>query len=136
VADVSGHTVILVGPIQRDMAKRLVDKAPDGYVVSVSAPTRTTDQNAKFWAMLSDVSMAKPRGRRHTPEVWKALFMNACGYPVQFEEGLSGEPFPIGFRSSRLSKKQMAELITFIQAFGDENGVRWSNEATFLDGQA
>lgn len=55
--------------------------------------------------------------------------MAACGHQVAFEVGLDGRPFPIGFQSSRLSKAEMMDLITFIQAWGDENGVRWSNEA-------
>lgn len=121
------HTVFLRGEAQREYAKRLIAAAPDDAVVTIRAATRTTDQNAKLWAMLTDVSVSKPQGRSHTPEVWKALFMNACGYAVQFEAGLSGEPFPIGFRSSRLSKAQMSEMIEFILAYGTEHGVKWSD---------
>jgi hypothetical protein len=80
-----------------------------------------------MWAMLSDISRAKPEGRRMTPDLWKAVFMQACGHEVQFLQGLDGQPFPAGFRSSRLSVAQMAELISFIQAKGDEWGVRWSD---------
>jgi hypothetical protein len=81
-----------------------------------------------MWAMLSDVSCAKPQGRRHTTDDWKAIFMNACGWDVQFIEGLDGKPFPTGFRSSHMTVKQMADMITFIQAYGDEQGVKWSDE--------
>lgn len=123
-----GHTVILLGAYSRAEARRLIDAAPNGAVVNVRPERRSTDQNAKLWAMLSDVSRAMPEGRKHPPETWKALFMHACSYPVQFEVGLSGEPFPIGFRSSRLSKTQMSELIEFILAWGSERGVRWSDE--------
>lgn len=125
----SGQTVILEGSGSRDVAHRLIDAAPAGSVLNVKAPKRTLDQNAKLWAMLSDVSRSHPGGRKHTPDVWKSLFMHACGYAVQFEMGLSGEPFPIGFRSSRLTKEQMSELIEFILAWGSENGVAWSDEA-------
>jgi hypothetical protein len=127
--DVSaGQTIILDGPRSRQEAKRLVDLAPLGAVLNVREAKRTLEQNDKLWAMLSDVSRAMPGGRRLTADVWKAVFMNACGHAVQFETGLSGEPFPIGFRSSRLSKSQMSELIEFILAWGTENGVQWSNE--------
>ena len=78
--------------------------------------------------MLSDVSRSKPEGRAHTPEVWKALFMNACGHAVQFETGLSGQPFPVGFRSSNLTKREMIDLIDFIGSYGSAHGVRWSDE--------
>jgi hypothetical protein len=123
-----GQTVILVGSGQRELAKRVIDEAPVGAVVNVRQPSRSLDQNAKLWAMLSDIARAQPLGRRHTTETWKCLFMQACGHAVHFEAGLSGEPFPVGFRSSRLTKRQMCELIDFIQAWGDEQGVTWSDE--------
>ena len=125
----AGQTVILCGTRQREFAKTLVNAAPMGAVLNIREATRTTDQNAKLWAMLSDVSRAKPQDRRATPDVWKALFMNACGHAVQFEVGLDARPFPVGFRSSRLNKAQMSELIEFIYAFGAENGVTWTDEA-------
>ena len=124
----TGQTVILRGPSQRDFAKGLIDQAPDDAVVNIKEANRTVDQNAKMWAMLSDVSRAKPEGRRHTTEVWKQLFMHACGHEVQFEMGLNGQPFPTGFRSSRLTKAQMADLITCIYQYGDKHGVRWTDE--------
>jgi len=122
----TGQTVIIRGPAHRALAHKLVDCAPPDAVVNVREATRNKDQNARFWAMLSDVSRAKPDGRKHTPEVWKALFMNALGYETRFEMGLNGEPFPVGFRSSRLSVRQMADLITFISEYGDRHGVNWS----------
>jgi len=125
----SGQTIILNSPHCRDLARQMINVAPAGSVVNVKAATRSNDQNAKMWAMLSDISRAKPDGRTHTPDVWKALFMNACGYEVQFLHGLDGNPFPAGFKSSKLSKAQMAELITFIYAYGDEHKVKWSDRA-------
>jgi hypothetical protein len=123
------HKVILSSEFYRSRARHLIDKAPAGYVMTLDEPKRTLDQNNKLWAMLTDVSVAMPLGRRHTPDDWKAIFMNACGWECQFVEGLDGRPFPKGFRSSHLTKSQMGDLINFIQAFGDEHGVRWSDEA-------
>lgn len=122
----SGQTIILGGSHQRFMAKKLIDLAPTNAVVNVREPTRTVEQNDKMWAMISDISRAKPEGRRHTPDDWKAIFMNACGWECQFLEGLDGRPFPKGFRSSHLTKSQMATLITYIQEYGDRHGVDWS----------
>lgn len=122
-----GRPVILRGPVQREYGKRLIDAAPVDAVLTIKEGTRTLDQNAKMWAMLSDISAAKPEGRKHTPEVWKCLFMSACGHAVQFEIGLDDKPFPVGFRTSRLSKRQMADLITFIAEYGDRHGVKWSD---------
>lgn len=123
------QTIILRGPSQRQLAKQLIDRAPQDAVVKVSAAGRTLSQNDKMWAMLSDVSRAKPQGRMHTPEMWKALMMHACGHAVQFETGLDGQPFPVGFRSSRLTKTQMIDLIEFIYSYGSEHGVVWTEPA-------
>lgn len=123
----NGQTIRLAGLAQRRLAKQLVDAAPNGAVVNIKEATRSNDQNAKMWAMLSDVSRAKPEGRTMTSELWKAAFMNACGHQVQFENGIDGgQPFPVGFHSSRLNVRQMADLITCIQEYGDRHGVAWS----------
>lgn len=125
----SRHVTILSTESARGRAKMLIDKAPPGFIAEVREPKRTLDQNAKFYAMLTDVSVQKPLGRRHTPDDWKAIFMNACGWECQFAEGLDGRPFPKGFRSSELTKSQMSTLIEFMLAFGAEHQVRWSDDA-------
>lgn len=121
------QTTILRGLSQRAFAKQLIDRAPQDAVVRISAPTRTLDQNAKMHAMLSDISRAKPEGRCHTPEVWKALMMHACGHAVQFETGLNGQPFPIGFRSSRMTVAQMSDLIEFMYEYGARHAIAWTD---------
>lgn len=120
-----GHTIILAGEEQRRLATHAIVRAPLGSVVTINPPGRTLSQNARMWAMLTDLSRQCPEGRRYTPETWKGLVMQACGHEVQFIPGLSGQPFPLGFRSSRLSKEQMSELIDFIQAYGAEHNVRF-----------
>lgn len=122
----AGQTVRLIGQSQRKFAHELIDKAPIGTILNIREATRSNDQNSKLWAMLSDVSRAKPMDRKHTPEVWKCLFMQACGHAVQFEIGIDGRPFPMGFSSSKMNVSEMADLITFIYQFGDEHGVIWS----------
>ena len=121
------QTLVINSPSSRVLAHQLIDAAPINAVVKVSKAKRSIPQNDKMWAMLSDISRAKPEGREHPPEVWKALFMQACNYEIRFVMGLQGEPFPVGFRSSRLNKDQMADLITFIAEYGDRHGVRWSD---------
>lgn len=120
------QTVILNGRYACIKAHNLIDVAPFGAVMKISLPKRTNAQNDKMWAMISDVSQAKPEGRCHTAEVWKSLFMQACGHAVQFENGLDGTPFPVGFRSSRLTKDQMSEMIEFIYSYGARHGVKFT----------
>jgi hypothetical protein len=120
------QTVILRGDDQRALACDLIRRAPLDAVVTIREATRNLDQNARFWAMLSDISRAKPEGRTHTPEVWKCLMMHACGHATRFEMGLNGDVFPVGFQSSKLSVRQFADLITVAQEYGDRHGVVWS----------
>lgn len=122
------QTIVLGSHRERSIAHQLVERAPHNAVLTIKAATRTLDQNSLLWALLSDVSRAKPDGRTHTPEVWKNLFMHACGHAVQFELGLNGQPFPTGFRSSRLTKQQMGDLIDFIHSWCAEKGVHLSDE--------
>jgi hypothetical protein len=122
----TGHTQVLWSPEARARAKRLIDAAPVNAVVTVKPEKRSQDQNAKMWAMLTDVSMAKPEGREHIPEVWKELFMHALGYAARFEIGLDGQPFPCGFKSSRLTKQQMSDLIEFIYEYGARHQIGWT----------
>lgn len=122
------QTVILSGNSQRAVAKQLIDRAPSNAIVTIREESRSGEQNAKMWAMLSDISRAKPEGRHWTPETWKAAFMHVLGHQVQFCEGLDNSgPFPLGFRSSRLSVRQMADLITVIDEYGTRHGVVWTD---------
>jgi hypothetical protein len=123
------YRFVLTNSFSRQRAIAAIQKAPDGFIASVEEPRRTLDQNSRLWAMLSDVAMSKPQGRMHTPEEWKCIFMSACGWEVAFLPGLDGRFLPYGYRSSKLTKKQMTDLQDFIQAWGDENGVRWTQEA-------
>jgi len=126
----AGQTIRLVGDSQRAYAHRLIEKAPAGAVLNVREATRTGEQNAKMWAMLSDISRAKPGGRTLTPDVWKALFMHALDHSLRFEPALDGKGMvPVGFRSSHMTKPQMSDLIEFMYAWGGEHGVHWSEEA-------
>ena len=120
----AGQTIRLTNDVNRARASRWCQTAPHGAVVNIREATRSNEQNALLWSLLSEISRAKPDGRMHSPDVWKALFMSACGHAVQFETGLDGRPFPIGFRSSHLSKSEMTDLIEFILQWCAEKGIQ------------
>jgi hypothetical protein len=125
-----GQTIRLINDMTRARAKRLIDQAPHGAVLNIRAANRTNEQNARMWALLSDLSRAKPEGRELTPEVWKSLFMAALGHAVRFEVGLDGNGVvPVGFRSSRLTKEQMGDLMTMIEEYGARHGVVFMDAA-------
>lgn len=126
----NGQTVILATGRQRMLAHQLIDKAPDGAVLNVREATRTNDQNAKMHAMLSDIARAKPNGRIHDAETWKCLFMASLGFSPKWIPALDGDGvINTGYRSSRLTKGLMSELIEAMYAYGAEHGVQWSEPA-------
>lgn len=125
----------LVSPEHRRRAAQLVMSAPDGYITTIAEPTRSLDQNARLWAQLSDVSRAQPFGRKHTPSDWKAIFCNACGWEVQFCEGLDGRPFPMGMSTSRMTVRQLGDLMEYITAFMAEHGIASSEANPYQAGE-
>lgn len=122
----TGQTIRLTTAQNRHRAAHWCLNAPQGAVVNIREATRTSEQNAKMWAMLSDISRAKPEGRELTTDKWKALFMDAIGIPADWEPGINGGVVNVGYRSSRLTKEQMSDLIEQMYAYGAEHGVEWS----------
>ena len=117
------------GPTSRARAMRLMERVPEGTRVEFKGARRTLPQNDKMWAMLSEIARQKTHcNRRYTADTWKAIFMHAMGRETVFVPALDGEPFPLGWRSSDLSKEEMSELIEFIQSWCAQNGVVFADE--------
>lgn len=124
----SGHTVRLGNAFTRERAKRLIDQAPEGYVMKVGAPTRTDEQNRKLWPMLEDLRRQVPGLERFSREDMKLRFLNQLGAELRFLPEIEGEGlFPVGLRSSTLTKEQFSGLIELIYAYGAKHGVKWTN---------
>lgn len=119
-----GHTLIIGH--NRETIHRVIDAAPKGSVVTVKPSRRTLDQNARMWAMLSEVSRAKPQGRDYPPAIWKDLFMAHAGHQARWEPALDGNGVVnTGYRSSRLSKAEMSDVVEAIYSYGAEHGVKF-----------
>jgi hypothetical protein len=122
--------VRLVGPRQREFAKRLIDEAQDGDYVSLSAPTRTLDQNSKLWPMLDDLQEQVEELATYSTDDIKLRFLNALGAEMRFLPCLEGQgSFPVGLKSSTLTKEQFSGLIELLYAYGAEHGVEWTEPA-------
>ena len=121
------RVLILAHPQARQRALDAVREAPEGYSVTIAEPTRNTAQNARMWAMLGDVSrQVEWYGKRLTPEDWKHVFSSSLRR-LEVVPNLDGTGFvALGLSTSRMSVREMADLITLIDAFGSERGVEWS----------
>ena len=95
-------------------------------VMTVRQQTRSLEQNARLWAMLTDVSRQVDwYGRKLTPEDWKHVF-SAALYQQDAVPGINGGFVVLGCSTSKMTIGEMAELQTLIEAFGAEKGVRFS----------
>ena len=113
------HTLKLTRS-NRHLALQGVKAAKDGWLLEIREPTRSTEQNAALWSLLSQVQKQRPNhnGVKMTPELWKAVFMQAWGVEVVFLPTLEGDGlFPAGHRSSHLTVGEMRDLIEFILAW-------------------
>lgn len=120
--------VKLVGPSQRAYAHRVIEQAPDGYVVKVAAETRRDAQNRKLWPMLADLQKQVPAMAGYSADDIKLRFLNALGVEMRFLPALEGQgAFPVGLRSSTLTVQQFAALIELLYEYGARNGVVWSD---------
>lgn len=129
----TGQTFRLTSPAVRERVSSIAQRAPNGVVVEFREPTRTSGQNAKLWALLTDIARAKPQGRVMSVDAWKALFMHAAGFQCTFEPSLDGKGVvPLGFKSSRLNKAEFSDLIEIIHAFAAEHGVPLSDDASAM----
>lgn len=118
------RTFILAHAEARKRAMESVQNAPDGYAVTISEPTRTLEQNSRLWASLTDVSQqVEWYGKKLAPEDWKHVF-TASLRKLEVVPNLDGTGFvALGLSTSKMSKREISELLELIYAFGSERGV-------------
>ena len=111
----------------RKNAHIAIDNAPDGWVMEIKEKTRSLDQNAKLWSMLTDVSRQVDwYGNRLTQEEWKDVF-SSCLKKQKVVPGIEGGFVVCGQSTSKMGKKEFSDLVELIQAFAAERGVVWSD---------
>jgi hypothetical protein len=120
-------TVRLVGDTQKAYAKRLIDEAGPDDVAKVGKETRSEEQNRKLWPMLADLRNQVAWLGDFTTDDIKLMFLNRLGVEIRFLPTLERQGmFPVGLRSSTLTKEQFSGLIELLYQTGAEEGVVWS----------
>jgi hypothetical protein len=115
----------LVHPTARQMASRACIQAPDGYVVEIKPRTRSLDQNARMWAMLNDIAgQVEWHGQKLAAEDWKHVF-SASLKQQRAVPGLDGGFVVLGQSTSKMTIREMSDLMEIATAFGAERGVRF-----------
>lgn len=87
---------------------------------------RSDAQNRRLWAMLADISAQVDwYGNKLTSEEWKDVF-SASLKRAKVVPGLDGGFVVCGQSTSKMTKAEMCELQTLMEAFGAERGVRFT----------
>jgi hypothetical protein len=95
-------------------------------VVEIKPETRSLEQNARLWAMLTEISQQVDwYGNRLTPEEWKDVF-SAAMKRAKVVPGLDGGFVVCGQSTSKMTRAEMSEMQTLMEAFGADKGVRFS----------
>lgn len=119
----------------RRLAQRAIERAPAGYVADIHESKRSDEQNRALWSLLNQIVRQRPthNGVRMDAELYKAVFLNALGVELRMVPNLDGNGFfPLGYRSSQLTKSQFADLLELILAWAAREGLTINH---FDDGQ-
>ena len=94
-------------------------------VVKVEQEKRSLAQNARLWAMLTEIShQVDWYGHKLTADEWKDVFTAALK-KEKVVPGINGGFVVVGQRTSTMTKAEMAELQELMEAFGAERGVKF-----------
>lgn len=110
---------------ERERAARWCMTAPAGTTAEFKESKRSTDQNSRLWAMLTEVARQVPwHGVRLTAEDYKLLFMDALNQEMRLVPNIGGNGFcNLGRSSSKLTKAEFGDLMTLIEEFGARHSV-------------
>ena len=96
------------------------------FNLQIKPRTRSTEQNSRMWAMLTEVSnQVEWYGRKLTPEAWKCVF-SASLKKQDVVPGMHGDFVVLGQSTSKMSIREMSDLMELMSAFGAERGVRFT----------
>jgi hypothetical protein len=99
-------------------------------VIELKPETRSLEQNARLWAMLSDVAeQVDWYGRKLAAEDWKHVF-SASLRKLDVVPNIEGTGFvALGLSTSKMTKAELSDLMELISAFGAERGVVFKEQA-------
>lgn len=124
----------------REAACRAIMAAEKDSRVTIDAPKRTLDQNAKLHAMIRDVMTQHPvtfDGEKLGEHGWKQALLEALGHKTQwiynpFNDRIIG----IAPSTSGMRVAQCADAIEQLYQFGAEHNVVWSEPEIWHQGRS
>jgi hypothetical protein len=123
--------LVLWNDATRAKAIDWIRRAPAETRVTFQAPKRTIPQNDRMWAMLTELSTQLLwHGQRLSTEDWKQVMLASLKREIRIVPTIHGDGFvQLGRSSADLSKDEMADLMTIIEAFAARYGVKMKEPA-------
>lgn len=123
--------ITIISEVQRAFAIQQLREVPLTPVFEViiqeKKTTRSLESNAKMWATLTDISnQVVWHGQKLPPEVWKDIF-TASLRKQRVVPGLDGNFVVCGQSTSKMTIKEMSDVIELATAFGCQHGVKWKD---------
>lgn len=119
----------LISPHVRSNAIAAINDAPDGWIVSLSPPKRSTEQNAYFHAICGEIAKSgkKWAGKERSLDAWKAILVSghsvATGAGGEVIPGIEGEFIAIRESTSRMGVSRAASLMEYTLAWCATEGI-------------
>lgn len=100
----------------------------EAYAIEVKPLTRTIRQNDLMWSLLTELSQQVVwHGQKLTPCNWKDVLTAALKRQAVVP-GIDGGFVVLGQRTSKMTVKEMSEVIELAYAFGAQNGVKFKDD--------
>ncbi len=115
----------------RDVAKQMVDNAPDGYVLEVRPPKRSLDSNRYYWAVLGDISEQMVVGKAYEPSIWHE-YLRALFLPERMIELPDGSIKMLEPSTSELNQTLFSEYVEKVVKWALEHDVKFSENTRGL----
>ena len=112
----------------RSLACLAIQKAPDGYRVTIEAPRRSTAANDLMWAVLTQLEPIDWHGFKLTKEEWKDV-ITASLKRQKAVPGIDGGFVVLGARTSKMSGAEISEVIEAAYALGASKGITFTEVA-------
>jgi hypothetical protein len=122
---------MILSPHNRNLAREMVDNAPDGHILEVRPPKRSLDSNRYYWAVLGDISEQVVPGKAYEPSIWHE-YLRALFLPERMVELPDGSIKMLEPSTSELNQATFSEYTEKVVRWALEHDVRFSDNTRGL----
>ena len=122
---------MILSPHNRNLAREMVDNAPDGHILEVRPPKRSLDSNRYYWAVLGDISEQVVPGKSYEPSIWHE-YLRALFLPERMVELPDGSIKMLEPSTSELNQATFSEYTEKVIKWALEHDVKFSDNTRGL----